>query len=185
MGNIKIAKVATDWGASVPFLRPAHLALDDSPGVDPILHALEHLHDYDWVVVLQPTSPFRTSADIDAALELCWENNKKSCVSLKETDDHPNWMFFMGQDERLESILSGGVLPRRQDLRPAYVLNGAIYIQTVSLLKETKSFFPKDTIGYLMPPERSIDIDTLDDLQHAETQFNRQNFSSGVSQEMN
>ena len=67
----EISTVAIEYGAEVPFIRPAHLAEDDTPGVAPILHALEQCPDYDYVVVLQPTSPLRTAEDIDGTIEKC------------------------------------------------------------------------------------------------------------------
>ena len=76
-------ELARQWGCDVPFVRPAEFSMDDTPGIEPILHALEALPEcYDFVVLLQPTSPLRGVDDVDRCLEICIESNSPSCVSL-------------------------------------------------------------------------------------------------------
>ena len=87
--SCEIADLAIKLGAEVPFLRPAELAADDTPGVAPVLHAIESLPEYSWVVLLQPTSPLRTEKDIDAAVHIYRERNKKSLASINVMSEHP------------------------------------------------------------------------------------------------
>jgi CMP-N,N'-diacetyllegionaminic acid synthase len=169
-----IAQVAKGLAAEVPFLRPERLARDETPGVDPIIHALEWIRDNDhylpeYVVVLQPTSPFRTSADIDAAVELARRDKADSVVSVAPAGEHPYWMKRMRADGTLSDLIpmTGGV-HRRQELPPVYALNGAVYVARTEMLLFQRTLFPEPTYGYVMPAERSIDIDTVWDLRIAE-----------------
>lgn len=160
----EIMDAARSAGCDVPFCRPAHLASDVATSIDVVLHALNQLPGYEYVVLLQPTSPLRTAADIDAAFELMLEKGVSSCVSVTEVEQSPYWMYRVTDENKLQRLLpnvEGGI--RRQDLPPIYALNGAIYIARIDWLKKTKSFVGDETIAYQMPRERSIDIDTPDD----------------------
>lgn len=172
--NPEIAKIAKDYGAEVPFQRPASLAQDDTPGIKPILHATHWLIDHedylpDFVVCLQPTSPFRTGKDIDRAMDLARLKNADSVVSITPLVHNPNWMQIMDGDGRLKDFIPGGTsVGSRQEMEQVYELNGAIYlIRTVTLFEE-ETFFVKETFGFVMPRERSIDIDTPWDLYLAD-----------------
>lgn len=160
----EIMDAARAAGCDVPFCRPAHLATDVATSIDVVLHALDQLPGYGYVVLLQPTSPLRIAADIDAAFELMLEKGVPSCVSVTEVEQSPYWMYRVTDENRLQRLLpnlEGGT--RRQDLPPIYALNGAIYVARIDWLKKTKSFVGDETIAYQMPRERSIDIDTPDD----------------------
>ena len=160
----EIMDAARAAGCDVPFRRPAHLATDVATSIDVVLHALDQLPGYGYVVLLQPTSPLRIAADIDAAFELMLEKGVPSCVSVTEVEQSPYWMYRVTDENRLQRLLpyvEGGT--RRQDLPPIYALNGAIYVARIDWLKKTKSFVGDETIAYQMPRERSIDIDTPDD----------------------
>lgn len=159
-----IAKVALECGADVPFLRPPELAADDTPGIAPVLHALEQLPMFDWVLLLQPTSPLRSVADIEGIVNFCLERGASSAVSICEVSKHPYWMYQRDQSDRLQPLLSNRPeIPRRQDLPPVYTLNGALYLARTDWLQDRKSFIDSETLGYVMPNERSVDIDTLQD----------------------
>lgn len=160
----EIAEVARRCGAEVPFLRPAHLAKDDTPGIDPVLHALEELPGYDYVVLLQPTSPLRDSGDIDGCLELCLSTGASGCVSVTEPDKSPYWMYTVAGDGTMRPLLELERATRRQDLPKVWALNGAVYVARVEGLCAERSFLTADTRAYLMPKERSADIDTEIDL---------------------
>ena len=164
----EIAEVAKAGGAEVPFLRPADLATDTAPGIAPVLHALEQLPHVSDVLLLQPTSPLRTSADIEAIVALRQQAGRKSAVSLMPSAKHPAWMYSLGQDQRLEPLLPLNGVHCRQELTPAYVLNGALYLASRDFLLEEEAFISPDTVGYVMPSERSVDIDTPLDWQWAE-----------------
>jgi CMP-N,N'-diacetyllegionaminic acid synthase len=164
-----IISVARDAGCDVPFRREARLAADDTSSIDVVLDAIERCPNYEWLLVLQPTSPLRTSADIDAAVECCIASSSPSCISVCAVEQNPHWMY-REKDGRLVSIMEGPEIQRRQELPPVYIANGAIYVaQTAWFLQHRKLFLPGTTVGYQMPVHRSIDIDDIEDLQRAET----------------
>ena len=158
--DAEIAAVAREWGAQVPFIRPPELAADETPGIDPVLHAIGELPAYDAVLLLQATSPLRTTADIDGILSLAAESGAPAVVSVCEPEDHPNWMYRLAAGSRLEPLLPAPAAARRQDLPPVYALNGAMYFARTAWLRETRGFLTDETCGYPMPAERSVDIDT-------------------------
>ena len=165
----EIIRVAEEWGCEVPFVRPIELAQDDTPGIEPVIHAIQSLQDYDYVVLLQPTSPLRTYTDIDACLELCIKSQSSSCVSVTEPDKSPYWMFKLTSDKKLRPLIESGELAcRRQDLQKVYAVNGAVYVSDCTYLLKEKSLIGNDTIAYEMPRERSLDIDTEFDLKICE-----------------
>lgn len=155
----EIAEVSRAVGAQVPFIRPAELAADDTPGIDPVLHAMGMLPQYDAVLLLQPTSPLRTTEDIDGLLSLAAATGAKSVVSVCEPEDHPFWMYRLGTDRRLERLIETPDIARRQDLPPVFALNGAMYFAHVDCLHRRRGFVGAETLGYPMPVERSVDID--------------------------
>jgi len=162
----EIMDAARSAGCDVPFCRPAHLASDVATSIDVVLHAVDQLPGYEYVVLLQPTSPLRTAADIDAAFELMIESGAPSCVSVCDVDQSPYWMYKVAAGNKLERLLSEvDRVTRRQDLPPIYVLNGAIYIARIDWLRETRSFIGDGCVAYRMPRERSIDIDSAEDFE--------------------
>ncbi len=162
----EIMAAAKDAGCDVPFTRPSHLASDTASSIDVLLHALDQLPRFDYVVLLQPTSPLRTAEDIDAAFELMLERGAPSCVSVCEADQSPYWMYKVAAGDKLQRLLSEvNGATRRQDLPPIYVLNGAIYIAQIDWLRANKSILGGETVAYLMPKDRSLDIDTAQDFE--------------------
>jgi CMP-N,N'-diacetyllegionaminic acid synthase len=170
----EIAETARRCGAEVPFMRPAELAGDASPHVDVVLHALAWLderEDYrpDYVVLLQPTSPLRTAEDIDAAVRLAWEKNSDAVVSVCATHDHPYLVRRLTGDGRLEEFVSCPLAyARRQDLPPAYALNGALYVSRPEAIRTAQTMCPAGALAYVMPPERSLQIDSAWELRMAD-----------------
>lgn len=157
----EISNVAIEFGAEVPFHRPANLSTDEAPGVSTALHALNNLPGYDWILLLQPTSPLRAIEDIDAIWRLCVERHASSAVSVTEVSKHPLWMFKRRSDGSLEQFLPGmQTLARRQELPKAYALNGALYLARTEWVLSHQRLVGPDTLGYVMPAERSVDIDT-------------------------
>jgi len=162
----EIISVARKCGCEVPFVRPAELSADDTPGIAPVLHAVGALDDkFDYLVLLQPTSPFRVAEDIDGAIRRCIENKADSCVSVTESEKHPAWMFYLTDSGHLTPVFNTiDEATHRQQLEPVYALNGAVYMVDIqALFEREKLFFPDSTLAYPMPPERSMDIDTLFD----------------------
>jgi CMP-N,N'-diacetyllegionaminic acid synthase len=165
----EIIRIATQWGCDVPFKRPDYLAKDDTPGIEPVLHALSMLPKFDYVVLLQPTSPLRRTEDIDGCIENCINRQADCCVSATEPDKSPFWMYYINSEGVLEPVVASDneVAVRRQDLPVVYALNGAVYVARCEWLLTNKSFLTKETIGYPMSKEHSIDIDSWRDLQLA------------------
>ena len=157
----EVAAIASDLGAGVPFMRPKELAADDTPGIAPVMHAIDNLPEFDWVLLLQPTSPLRTAEDIDGIVRFCIENDAPSAVSIYEVDKHPHLMYQQDRTKRLRSLLPDKPdITRRQDLPKVYALNGALYLARVDWLKEQQLLVGQETLGYVMSPESSVDIDT-------------------------
>ena len=157
----EIAEIAQKYGAEVPFLRPAELAQDDTPSMAPVLHALEQLPKFEMILLLQPTSPLRTTTDIDGIFNMCQERKAPSAVSICESSKHPNWMFSCSNDGKLSPFTDNPIAMRRQDLDKIYTLNGSLYLAKTDWIQDNRSFLSPETVGYLMPPERSLDIDTM------------------------
>ncbi|EMK10350.1 MULTISPECIES: cytidylyltransferase domain-containing protein [Leptospira] len=164
----EIAEIAEQSGASVPFLRPAELATDYSSGIDPVLHALDNLPGFDYVMLLQPTSPLRTSVDIDDCVEFAISKNANSVVSVCEAQENPFWMFRLGDSFKMTKLLNVEDVARRQDSPKVFTLNGSIYLSEVNYFREKKKFITEDTLAYLMNKESSIDIDDMMDWKLAE-----------------
>lgn len=163
-----IMAVATDLGCDVPFVRSSALASDDATSVDVVLDALERVPGYDVVVLLQPTSPLRNADDIDGTIALL--QSASSAVSATPALTHP-WLTYRPDASGLLSpyVDHASTGFRRQDFPPALTLNGAVYAADVAWLNRAKSFVRGgQTQVWTMPPERSIDIDTLEDFQDAE-----------------
>ncbi|MBP3955807.1 acylneuraminate cytidylyltransferase family protein [Gemmata sp. G18] len=165
----RIADAGRAAGAEVPFLRPPGLARDDSSLLPVVLHALDWLrgdggHEPDALLLLQPTSPLRDARDIDDAAGLLSATDD-AVVGVCPTHHHPLLVQRIANDGRLERYVpAGSDYPRRQDLPPAYALNGAIYLIRPAALREHGTFFPPRTRAYVMPPERSLDVDEPWDL---------------------
>ena len=164
----EIISVAKAAGCDVPFVRPAHLATDEATTLDVILHAIQEIKGYDYIVLLQTTSPFRTTQDIDSCIEKCISNDVTSCVSVTETDKSPYWMYTINDEDVMSPLMGEATYSRRQDTPVVYALNGAVYVIKCSKIKKAAPLIDKKTISHVMPKERSVDIDTMLDLKVAE-----------------
>jgi len=165
----EIAAIARKWGAEVPFLRPAELAQDDTPGILPVLHALNYFSDYEYVVLLQPTSPLRLAEDIDGAISICEQGKNQFCVSVTENKIIPEWMFLVNDRGALEPLNNNGEIPyQRQKTKKTYILNGAVYVGRKDALINAHSFLTPETVPYIMPFNRSVDIDDTIDFEWCE-----------------
>lgn len=169
----EIAEVGTSYGAEVPFMRPARLAEDWTPSIDVLINVLEHLertegYRPEYVLLLQPTSPLRREIDIRLAWEKMLSTDALSVIGVSPAHQHPFWIKRMDAEGRLSSFLPTPVPAVRQELPPAYIVNGAIYLSSRETILANKSFYSDRTYGYVMPVERSVDIDTEFDLQLAE-----------------
>jgi N-acylneuraminate cytidylyltransferase/CMP-N,N'-diacetyllegionaminic acid synthase len=172
--DAEIADVARTWGAEVPFLRPAELARNDTPGIAPLLHAVRWLAEHEQyrpnqILLLQPTSPLRCPEDIEASLTIMAEKEADSVVSLAPVSPPPCWMKCVDEEGRVRSFLpTEKPITRRQDMVPVYGINGAIYLIRRDILCTQETLYTERTFAYLMPQERSLDIDSLWDFHLAE-----------------
>ena len=164
----EIAEVARAGGAEVPFLRPLELAADTTPGIAPVLHALQLLPEVSELLLLQPTSPLRQVDDVEAIVALHRQPGRDAVVSVVPSSKHPAWMFSLSSGQVLEPLVAHSDVACRQQLSPAYALNGALYLASRTVLERERSFLTPDTMGYVMPPERSVDIDSELDWQWGE-----------------
>lgn len=168
----KIADCAQRYGVPVPWLRSESLATDDSPVISSLIDVVERLkkdENYipDYILVLQPTSPFRTSLDIDNVIEIAKNNSADTVVSVYEAENHPYLCKKVDDNKILSEFIKNPFDENelnRQNLPQAYALNGAAYLVKTEVLMESKSLYGKTVYGYVMPPERSLDIDTSWDM---------------------
>lgn len=174
----EIGDVARLYSAEVPFLRPAAIAADDSSMLAVIEHTLHHLEPsedlIDAVVLLQPTSPFRTGRHIDEALELFERTGADTVTSVRIAHEHPyySWTQKCGEESIVPFFTLKEQLLSRQDLPPAFVENGAIYVIRRSLLVQ-ETLYGARVVPYMMDNRCSLDIDTLEDFQYAEFVMNQ------------
>jgi D-3-phosphoglycerate dehydrogenase / 2-oxoglutarate reductase len=173
--DAEIMAVARQYGAPVPFIRPAELATDTAPSLPVVQHAvgeMERIHGitYDYVVLLQPTTPLRLSEDIDAALEKLAATGADSVISVCDVGAyHPARMRQIVDDRLVElPIREPKEMARRQDLPPVYIRNGAIYAVKRDVVMLQNSMSGSDCRPYIMPEERSVNVDSKLDLLLAE-----------------
>lgn len=166
-----IADAARQWGARTPYARPPELARDDTPSMAVVLHALRRLDEQEryrphWLCLLQPTSPLRTAADIDAAMQLALDRRADSVVSVTASDHDARWFKHLDDDGRLrDATIPPGLRPAR--------LNGAIYLARRDLLLQQQTWYGERAFGYAMPEARSLDIDEPWQLRVAEAMLSR------------
>lgn len=168
-----IASIARDHGAEVPFLRPLELASDTSPAIDTYLHACgtleqpsERIQD---LVVLLPTAPLRTAADISAAITIFRDRGAEAVISVTPNPHPVQWARAIDAAGVLRAWLpDGDANQNRQAYGTSYLPNGAIYVFTRALLERRQGYYGERTFPYVMPKERSVDIDDRWDFLLAE-----------------
>lgn len=174
----KIVDAAKAAGADVPFTRPPELATDSARSLPVMVHALDALEKlgqtFDVAVMLQPTTPYRTAADLDGALELLERTGADSVISVVDVGAwHPARMKYLEGDRLIDPpFCEREENQPRQELPPMYIRNGAIYATKVSVLRGG-SFKGKDCRAWVMPEQRSVNIDTASDFAMAEWQLGR------------
>ena len=167
----EIACIAEELGAQVPFLRPEELGSDTAPSIGYVLHALEYFERegkiFESVLILQPTSPLRTFEDMKKAVELFQSRNADSLISGYKEEKISDLIIYRennGIAVPLNEEHNKGI--RRQDQSHIYIRNGAIYMATTKHIKKTQCLISDRPVLYQMPKSRSINIDTVDDLNH-------------------
>jgi len=169
--NEEIADISREFGSKV-IIRPKELAKDETPTIEAVFHAIDSLkkenYDPNIIVLLQPTSPLRNTKDIDNAIEIYLNNNCESVVSVCELKHTPYWSLKI-DGGYLKPLFGEKYLKvRNQDFEKAYLPNGAIFVSEPKYIFKYRSFYCKYTIPYMMPFERSIDIDNEFDFMLAE-----------------
>lgn len=170
----EIAEISMKYGARIPFMRDADISNDTSKSIDVVVDAIQKLSDggeiYDILVFLQPTSPLRTTTDIDLALEQFVNNKCLQLTSVVENDRYPLLIRTIDND-RLKPLLQENSSVRRQDMKKTYYVNGAIYIARINDIDGDTSL-NDGVIPYVMTKRNSCDIDDIDDLKIAESYIN-------------
>jgi hypothetical protein len=175
--NIK--EVALEYGAEVPFLRPDSLATDSSSSLDVFRYTINRLEEeenivIDNFVVLQPTSPLRTSKHIDEAISLFREKKAKAVVSYCKEYHSIFWHKKVDKQGKIVNLFEGDFSKNRQEIEETYFPNGAIYVFNKNYIFGTKDY-SNDCYAYIMDRKYSIDIDTIDDFLYAEFLINLKN----------
>jgi CMP-N-acetylneuraminic acid synthetase len=173
----EIRDISIEFGAEVPFLRPEYLSNDTAKSIDVVIYTIDELskigREYDYIVLLQPTSPFRTSTDIDNSIDFLYSKDANGIVSLTNTNHNPTIINILPDDLSMEGFIRDDNI-RTQDMPKYYRINGAIYITKTNILREYKSFFNCPLIyGFIMEESHSIDIDTMFDFDFARFMFDK------------
>lgn len=167
----EVLRISEQYKNIYPLKRPAELASDTASSIDVVLHAVEfakQLGIFDVICLLQPTSPLRTTQDIDSAIALYIEKQARGVVSLTKCQHSPQWTTSLDTDIEFKQFIKGLTNTRSQDLKEFYQLNGAIYlIERATLLSTKKLFLEDDYYPFIMAEKNSIDIDTEMDFIYA------------------
>jgi CMP-N,N'-diacetyllegionaminic acid synthase len=166
----KIAEISRKCGADVPFLRPKHLADDQSKTIDVLIDLVKQvsLTDgvcVDYIILLQPTQPLRKAFHIDEAIEQIINNNYKSLLSVSLVDDHPILIRTINNKGALENLLNTNSTVRRQDFPMYYKVNGAIYINKIDEDFNENTSLNDNIFPYLMEKKYDLDIDEPFDIE--------------------
>lgn len=168
----QIKTVALDYGASVPFLRPAELASDTAKTIDCMLYTIrelaKHGEHYDCVILLQPTQPLRKEGVIDSAISTLLDSKEDSLVSVTTVSEHPILMRTITKEGTLKSLLPISSTVRRQDFPAVYRVNGSIYVNRINENFNDTTSLNDNILPFFMDETSSIDIDSYADLKKAE-----------------
>ena len=174
----EIIKVAQDLGIEVPFKRPKALALDNTPTLEVVMHAVEHFisrgEEFEAICLLQPTSPVRGEGLIDTAIERFVSGDYDSVISVREVpaEFNPHWIFEEEDGKLRISTGEKEIIPRRQDLPAAFFRDGAVYLVKVRVLLEQNSLYG-EKIGYIKSSGPYVNLDVPEDWDEAEVLFKK------------
>jgi len=170
----EIAEVARNYGGKVPFLRPAEIATDNASSLDVVLHALDFMKEhegkeYDAIMLLQPTTPYRDREDINQAINLLMSSGADSVISVTDVGGtHPARMKFIVDGNLIDPpFVEAFEGQNRQELPPMYIRNGGIYLTKVDTIRKG-SFKGNISKALVMPEKKSVNIDNIDDFEFAE-----------------
>lgn len=164
---------ANNKRVDIPFLRPEELATDTSKTIDCVVHAVDWLKknenlEYDYIVLLQNTSPLRKAFHIDEAIEMIIDKDEQSLVSLREVSEHPILIRSLAENGKVKKLLDVDSTVRRQDFKPFYKIDGSIYIVKLDEDFGLNTSFNDGEIGYIMEECYSVDIDNYLDVKAVE-----------------
>ena len=173
--SLKISRIAKKYGAEVPFMRPAKYSGDNAKSSDLIIHALKFfikkkIH-FDYVVLIEPTSPLREASDIRKCISLIKKNEIDTLVSVsKVKSPHPRFIYKFSSEFKIKPYISSkkNLSARRQDVESLYFLEGTIYCSNVKTFLRKKTFYHNNTSAFVVPKWKSIEIDSLFDLKLSE-----------------
>ena len=170
----EIANISRKYGVDVPFIRPIEIATDNASSIDVVLHAINFMKvnknkEYDAIMLLQPTTPFRDSEDIDQAIDMLISSDADSVISVTNVGGtHPARMKFIMDGNLIDppfvEELEG---QNRQELNPMFIRNGGIYLTKIDTIKKG-SFKGSVSKALVMPEKKSVNIDNIDDFEFAE-----------------
>lgn len=172
--DLEIAEIAKKCGAEIPFMRPKNLATDASSAIDVYAYTLERLEKIlnekiESFIALLPTSPLRTGRDIDRAVKIFLEKKADSVISVNEAPHPPSWFLKLNENGVLTNFFNKTMsMKNRQEEPKAFIPNGAIYVLKMNVIKNKKNYYTNKTYAYILPSERSIDIDNPLDFALAE-----------------
>lgn len=173
-----IAMLSKRYKAQAPFIRPKKLATSSAKVIDVLIHAIGYFENigerYDLIMLLQPTSPLRRACDINGSIELFFKKKAQAIISVCQNEHHPWWSNTLETGFSMAGFNKKAIANKNRQFLPVfYRINGAIYLADTGYLKTKKSFLGKDTFAFIMPQERSVDIDNKLDFDFA--QFLMQN----------
>lgn len=178
----EIADISKKYGADVPFIRPDNLAGDTASAIDVYLHATEFIMNkenikIDKFLVLLPTAPLRTNEHINMAVDFFKGKKAKTLISVKEAETPITWYMNKDSEERISNagFGEGNAVTNRQVNKKYYIPNGAIYILDYELLKNNRTYYSDNTVGFVMSAEDSVDIDTITEFKFAEMLLKEKN----------
>lgn len=180
----KYSEIGMEYGAEVPFLRSELTSSDLASSWDTVQEVLDKYSDldktFDTFCLLQPTSPMRTADDIKLAYKLFGEKNAFSVLSMTELEHPLSWCGLLGAENSLDGFIQKSANKQRQAQDTYYRPNGAIYIVSVPEFRKDQFLYREGSFAYIMPKERSVDIDTEFDFEYAEFLMN---YANGKIQE--
>lgn len=171
----EIADVARGYGAEVPFIRPPYLATDTADSMDVVIHAINWVEanddaSYDYICLLEPSSPFLSYADIDRAFDMIIDQGADTLLGVKKVEVSRKFIYPLDKNGKLSyfyETLKDMKRVRRQDQEPEYTINGCIYVARWEYFKNNHIFHSMNSIPYVMPFEASIEIDSYMDYEFA------------------
>lgn len=164
------AKIARQFGAEVPFIRPKELATDNAKEIDVVLHLMNWLEEnisekFEIICKLEATTPLRVVADVNNAIKMLIDKNAESIITVNEVTETPLWMNTLPPDLSMKNFLKPEIMTKnRQELSQYYFVDG-LFVAKWEHLKKKRSWYSEKSFAYIIPRDRAVDIDELLDLE--------------------